>query len=180
MTAFKIGINDRAVTAALDRLAASGRNPRPALLAIGEALLVQTKRTFETSTDPWGRRWAPNAPATLAAFLRRGSGNFRKKGGGLTAKGAAREAAKRPLIGESRFLSGSSLHYRVAGAELTLGSSALYAAIHQLGGKAGRGHKVTIPARPFLPAAAAGVPSPEAQRAITDTIQEYLRTAWKG
>lgn len=25
-----------------------------------------------------------------------------------------------------------------------------YAAIHQLGGKAGRGHKVTIPVRPYL------------------------------
>lgn len=180
MTAFKIEIDDRAVTAALDRLAASGRNPRPALLTIGEALLVQTRRTFETSTDPWGRRWAPNAPATIAAFLRRGSGNFSKKDGRLSAKGAGRVMAKRPLIGESRFLSGSSLGYSVAGQTLTVGSSALYAAIHQLGGKAGRGHKVTIPARPFLPATAAGVLAPEAARTVIDTIQEYLQTAWKG
>ena len=31
-----------------------------------------------------------------------------------------------------------------------VGTNVIYAAIHQFGGKAGRGHKVTIPARPFL------------------------------
>ncbi len=31
-----------------------------------------------------------------------------------------------------------------------VGTNVIYAAIHQFGGKAGRGKKVTIPARPFL------------------------------
>ena len=34
---------------------------------------------------------------------------------------------------------------------VTSGSDRKYAAIHQFGGQAGRGHKVTIPPRPFLP-----------------------------
>lgn len=177
MNAFKIEIDDSAVAAALDRLAAAAKNPRPALLAIGEAWLVQARRTFETSTDPWGRRWAPNAEATIAAMLRQGGGNFRKKDGRLSAKGAGRVMAKRPLIGESRFLSGSSLSYSVAGDGLTLGSSAEYAAIHQYGGRAGRGKKTVIPARPFLPARAGGALAPEAARAAVAIIDEYLARA---
>ncbi|MGP8431997.1 phage virion morphogenesis protein [Paraburkholderia fungorum] len=35
--------------------------------------------------------------------------------------------------------------------EAGIGVSKIYAAIHQLGGQAGRGRKVTIPARPYLP-----------------------------
>lgn len=176
MTGIKIELDDAAVQAALGRLAAAVKNPRPALVAIGEALLVQTRRTFETSADPWGRRWAPNAPATIAALLRQGGGNFRRDGR-LSARGAARVMAKRPLIGESRFLSGASIRYRAGAAELTLGSSAEYAAIHQFGGRAGRGRKVSIPARPFLPADAAGRLAPQAQRAVLAIIADHLSRA---
>lgn len=72
MTAFKIDVIDSGVTAALNRLATSARDPSPALKAIGEALVPKIKQTFETSTDPWGRRWQPNAPATIAAMLDKG------------------------------------------------------------------------------------------------------------
>ena len=176
MIPFKIEIHDGGVTAALRQMGERAANPAPALKAIGEALLVQTKRTFETSTDPWGRRWRPNAPATFVAMLtRKGStGNFRARDGKLSGKGAGRVMAKKPLIGESRFLSGTSLHYRVSGGELTLASSAIYAAIHHLGGQAGRGKKVAIPARPFFPATPGDGIAPEAQRSITGIIQEYL------
>ena len=52
--------------------------------------------------------------------------------------------------------------------------SAIYAAIHHLGGEAGRGLKVTIPARPYFPVTPADGISPAAQRSITEIIQEYL------
>lgn len=176
MTSFKLDVDDAAVQAALGRLAAAVKRPRPALAAIGEALLAQTRRTFEASTDPWGRRWAPNAPATIAALLRQGGGNFGRDGR-ISARGAARVMAKRPLIGESRFLSGASIRYRAGAAELTLGSSAEYAAIHQFGGQAGRGRKMTIPARPFLPITAAGALAPEAARTVLAILQEHLDKA---
>ena len=35
--------------------------------------------------------------------------------------------------------------------QVEVGTNVLYAAIHQLGGKAGRGKKAIIPSRPFLP-----------------------------
>ncbi len=39
----------------------------------------------------------------------------------------------------------------VTNALVKIASDRIYSAIHQLGGKAGRGHKVTIPPRPYMP-----------------------------
>jgi phage virion morphogenesis protein len=44
----------------------------------------------------------------------------------------------------------NSITYRADRKGLSVGTNVIYARIHQLGGKAGKGHKVTIPARPFL------------------------------
>lgn len=43
-----------------------------------------------------------------------------------------------------------SIHYQATNDSVEIGSNLVYAAIHQLGGQAGRGRKVTIAARPFL------------------------------
>lgn len=51
----------------------------------------------------------------------------------------------------------------------TVGTNEPYAAIHQFGGKAGRGRKVEIPARPFL----ALTPQDEAD--ILEDIQDYFQ-----
>lgn len=177
MTRFNIEIQDHAVRQALDRLAERAAAPAPALKAVGEALYRMTRRTFETSTDPWGRRWAPNRPSTLQGWLARKSGAFSKRDGRLTRKGAAHAMAKRPLIGEGRFLSAASLHYGVTGNVLTLGSAAVYAAIHQFGGRAGRGRKVAITARPFLPVTQSGGLAPRAAEAALAAIREFLDRA---
>lgn len=44
----------------------------------------------------------------------------------------------------------SSIYYRTSGNSITFGSNKVYARIHQLGGKTGKGHAVEIPARPYL------------------------------
>ena len=53
--------------------------------------------------------------------------------------------------------------------EAIVGTNEPYAAIHQFGGKAGRGRKVDIPARPFL----ALTPQDEAD--ILEDIQDYFQ-----
>jgi len=50
-----------------------------------------------------------------------------------------------------------------------VGTNVVYAAIHQFGGKAGRGRKVTIPARPFLKL------TDEDLEKILQTVEEYLK-----
>ena len=57
---------------------------------------------------------------------------------------------------------------------VTLGSVLEYAAIHQFGGMAGRGKKVRIPARPFLPVDRDGNLSPEAERGVLAAIYDHL------
>lgn len=144
MTAFTVTVDDAEVRKALQRLSAAAADPRPALEAVGDKLYEITRNTFGASTDPWGRAWRPT------------------------------KAGNRPLIGAGRFLSGPSLFHRVEGNAVTVGSSAIYAAIHQFGGQAGRGKKVTIPARPFLPITQSGELAPVAQRAVVEIVEEYL------
>jgi phage gpG-like protein len=181
MSTFKIDVQDSAVLAAFNRLQAAAVDPGPLFRAIGEALVVQAKRTFKTGTDPWGRRWLPNSPVTIAAMLARRKGNFRKRDGKLSAKGAKRVMAKRPLIGESRQLS-TRIHYALDGNTLTVGSSMIQAAMQQFGGRKSEFPKLwgDIPARPFLPITAAGDLAPEARREVLEAFNEVLAEAWRG
>ncbi|WP_288843471.1 phage virion morphogenesis protein [uncultured Deefgea sp.] len=136
------------VSTALNRLISSVENPQPILRLIGEKLMESTKNRFDSSTAPDGSRWKPNAMATHIGHAGKYGGSFRKDGK-LSAKGAGRVMGKKPLIGESGALSGG-ISYRLVGNSVEIGSGMQYAAIHQFGGKAGRGRKVTIVARPFL------------------------------
>ena len=170
MTAFTVTVDDDEVRAALAALAGKIGNPRPFLLAIGEDIMERAKRRFETSTDPAGRRWQPNARATIEAFIA-GRGGFGKRG--INKKGQGLAMGKKPLIGETRSLS-RQFHVAASGNAVTVGNSMAYAAIHQFGGKAGRGRKVTIPARPFLPVTASGALYPAEKTRILDALNEFL------
>ena len=170
MTAVTVTVDDTEVRAALAALAQRAGNPRPFLLAIGEDIMERAKRRFETSTDPAGRRWQPNARATIEAFVA-GRGGFGKRG--INKKGQGLAMGKKPLIGETRSLS-RQFHVAASGSAVTVGNSMAYAAIHQFGGKAGRGRKVTIPARPFLPVTASGALYPAEKTRILDALNEFL------
>lgn len=174
MTAFDVTIRNAAAQAVLDQLAQRATNLRPALLEIGEDILAITKGAFATSTSPWGERWTPNTEATILAHLAKFSGSYSKRTGRITATGSRRTINKKPLIGETRSLVGD-IYSRVDGNTLTVGSPMVYAAIHQFGGRAGKGKKVEIPARPFLPANDAGGLAPVAHAAVMDVLERYLK-----
>jgi phage virion morphogenesis protein len=107
--------------------AALVRNKRPILEAMGAEFVSITKRNFvDASMRP--APWAPLKPATIA----------RKKGRG----GILRDHG--PLLQSIRVT-------EVTNDSVTSGSDRPYAAIQQLGGKAGRGLKATIPPRPYFP-----------------------------
>lgn len=148
------------------KLAAAGANLRPLMQEIGEALAETTKQRFQTSTAPDGTSWAPNAPATYDNYLGAFKGSFGKTGR-LTAAGAGRAMSKKPLIGESGRLS-REIYYRADNNSVELGSALAYSAIHQFGGQAGRGKKVTIPARPYIGLSA------EDQAMIRESAAAYL------
>lgn len=192
---FTIEVKDTGVNDALNALAAKVGNMRPILQTIGEDIMERTKQRFVSSTGPDGQRWQPNALSTIQAMMARESGSFaffsniktRKKGltrvgdkkgyflkDGITLSKKAQTslAGKKPLI-DSGSLS-NQFHVRADANSVTVGNSMIYAAIHQFGGQAGRGRKVSIPARPFLPIRENGYLYADEQNNILAALNGYL------
>ena len=76
-----------------------------------------------------------------------------------------------PLVDTENLMNSITSYYNNDSAEV--GTNEPYAAIHQFGGKAGRGRKVDIPARPFL------VLTPQDEDDILEDVQAYFRSVVK-
>ena len=172
-----IDVADSGVQSALSALAEKLDNLGPCLKEIGEDIGERATQRFATSTGPDGQPWKANAAATINAYVASKNG-FGKKG--LTKKGLALQVGKKPLIA-TRGLS-RSIRYQIinGGQGVEIGTNRFAdkipggAAIHQFGGQAGRGNKVTIPARPFLPIKQNGDMYALDQAMVLATINAYL------
>ena len=122
----EVKVEDKEVKALLSRMQQNLSDLTPAMQVVGETIRTSVVKNFEDGGRPTS--WKPLAPATL-----KGS-----KGGGIL----RRQGMAGGLMG--------SIKYRAYSDRAVVGTNKIYGAIHQLGGKAGRGRKVTIPARPFL------------------------------
>jgi phage virion morphogenesis protein len=147
MTAFTIEIDENEVTAALGRLAAAAGDLTPAMRAIATALQSQTEDNFAAESGPLGKWPALKNPGE------------RRKGGKILQDTGRLAASVTPFW---------------SAAEAGIGSNAVYAAIHQLGGKAGRGLKAAIPPRPYLPAFPDGRLQVGMEERVLDVIQDFL------
>lgn len=177
MSSFNIEVNDQAVRAALKTLAARAQNPAAVLHAIAESITERTKHRFDTGKGPDGVAWKPNSAATLDMLSARlaGSKSNRKKDGSLNAKGSRALANKKVLI-DSGFLRQQIVPSSTS-SSLSVTATALYAAIHQFGGKTGSGSWIpgkTIPARPFIPIHADGSLYPQESELILGEINAFL------
>ena len=76
-----------------------------------------------------------------------------------------------PLVDTENLMNSITSYYDNDSAEV--GTNEPYAAIHQFGGKAGRGRKVDIPARPFL------VLTLQDEEDILEDVQAYFRSVVK-
>lgn len=164
----EIKVENKSVINALERLARAAANPRPALLAIGESLVLSTKKRFETSTAPDGTRWAPNSQVTYLMHLGGAKSNHRKDGR-INSRGAEKVMGKKPLIRKG--ILSQQISYAVDGNGLRIGSPMEYAAMQQFGGKKSKFPHLwgDIPARPFL-----GISDADEQM-IVSTVDDYLR-----
>lgn len=173
MTTFTIELKDSGVQSLLQTLQQRMGNLQPVFSALGGDMTARVQRRFDTSTGPDGTPWTPNAQATLDAFAGGLSKGYFKKSGELNKRGHTAMSAKKPLIGQTKDLS-RQIGYTATSGSLTLFSTPPYAAIQQFGGQAGRGHKVKIPARPFMPVKADGALYPDEQRLLLDALAEFL------
>jgi phage virion morphogenesis protein len=156
MTTFTITVQDQAVMQALAKLSARVGNMAPYLQALGEDIVERSKARFDSSSGPDGQAWKGYSPVTLGLMRTRRGGGSRKL---LVDTGALQRQIVATVQGTNAL--------RVSAAQQ-------YAAIHQFGGMAGRGRRVKIPARPFLPVRADGSLHPQEQALVLATLQEFL------
>jgi phage virion morphogenesis protein len=133
------------VLARLQGMEARGGNLSGVFRNFGEYMKGSIDKNFAAAGRP--DKWQPLAAATLGGFLASRK-SFRTKKGNVSKKGAAALSGRLPLTDTARLR--RSISYQAGSREISIGTNVIYAAIHQFGGKAGRGRKVTIPARPYL------------------------------
>ena len=119
-----VEIEGAVLRAALMRIAAVLASPSAVMDQIGRYLVASTLRRFERERAPDGSPWLKSARAL---------------------------AEGEQTLTDTGRLRGSIVHTVTEGGRaVEVGSDVLYAAIHQFGGRASRGRRVTLPARPYL------------------------------
>lgn len=154
----------RALKVAIDGLQGRVANMRPALAAAAQVLREAAMQAFDESRSPDGKAWPSLKPASIVSRARRHSPKGYAKN---RARTLARYADAKPLLDTGQ-LRNSIQVYSVTDTEAVVGTKLPHAAIHQFGGRAGRGRRVSIPARPFL-----GL-SEQAKSEIEDIIRRHV------
>jgi phage virion morphogenesis protein len=143
MITIDIKIQDEQVKAMLADLKARAQNLKPAMSIVGQIVRSSVIKNFMQGGRP--EKWKPLAESTIL-------GGIRKKD--FTKEGRLREPVSRRLRGDKVLIDTArlmnSIKPKAFADRAEVGTNVIYSAIHQFGGKAGRGKKVTIPARPFL------------------------------
>jgi phage gpG-like protein len=157
-----------AIDKALQKLTKQVGNLKTPLREIGEHLLESTQDRFDREAAPDGKSWQELAPSTFMARMG-GVGKTFKKRGGLR-KAAQKKLGAMQILTDSRRLR-DSIVYDADDAGLEIGTNAIYGAIHQLGGPAGKDKNVDIPARPYL-----GLDDDD-RSYILEVVSDYLAKA---
>ena len=156
-SSFEIAVNYAGLKKQLAALDARIRNMRPVFEVIGETLKASVIRNFELGgrySEPGNWRggtnkWQALSPRTIARITKAGDMGHRKI-----------------LVGEGHLM--NSINWKANDEGVEVGTNLIYAAIHNFGGMAGRGHKANIPARPFL------VVQDEDMEEIKHVINDFL------
>ena len=119
----RLEIDAEDVLRVLDRMEEAARDMTPAMESIGEAIRTQIFTAFERGTTPGGTPWRQSQRA------------MRDRGRTLVDTG----------------ILWNSFGYEARKDSVAIGTNIQYAAIHNDGGQAGRGLRVTLPARRFMP-----------------------------
>ena len=158
---------------------------------MGKTLLKKLEKETDDNFRAQGRpRWKPLSQATILNRLMgktrdgksKGIASILRKDGNLLASAQRKLDGGLAILQDTGVLRGSirvysdrdSVTIGAARVKTKAGTPMQYAAIHQFGGMAGRGKKVRIPARPFIPVDRDGNLSPEAERGVLAAIYDHL------
>ena len=144
----EVTLDSKKLEKGLAQLLSNATNSRPMMRSIATELESLTEDNFENESFG-GERWKQSQRAAAE------NGKTLQKSGQLAA----------------------SITSRTGTDFARIGSNKKYAAIHHLGGQAGRGKKLTLPARPYLPISGKG----KLQRGAEDNILDIaLKALSKG
>ncbi len=145
----KISIHDQQLRALLDQLEARLKNPHLLMRKIAGILMDEVEENFATEGKNNGAKWESLSKKTIKQREAKGywPGKILQQRGELAATVTSKSDASRAIVGSNK----------------------RYAAIHQLGGKAGRGRKVEIPARDYLSPSTGGIN--QVKRAVVNFIE---------
>lgn len=191
MTSFTIQVQDQQVRRALDALARRVENVAPMLQSLGEGITQRAKARFDSSTAPDGRAWKPKKKADGRKTLVGPSGDLRRQiapsvsGNVVTVRSSPVYAAiqqfggtiDRPayskLVRHRTDAKGNLLRSKIMG-----GKGLVFAKDSHKRAQTRwfevAAHKITIPARPFMPVRADGSLYPAEQAAILAEINDWL------
>lgn len=149
-----VELNTAELDALLDRIQKGTEDMTPLMVSIRQELLYQTEANFEAGGRP---AWPELSEATKKARTKQNKwpGQILQVSGALA----------RSIVGAADATS----------AMVGVGNEIPYAAIHQLGGQAGRNRRVPIKARPYLPLIDGQI-QPEAEAAILELARAYLES----
>lgn len=116
----QVSIQDSGIREMLGRLQGRLGDLSPVMRSIGETVRASVERNFAAQGRPG--KWLPSQRA------------IRTGGQTLSLTGRLRR----------------SFSVKATGSQVSVGTNVVYAVIHQMGGRAGRGGRVTIPARPYM------------------------------
>jgi phage virion morphogenesis protein len=145
----KTRVDNAAIRAALERLRLAlpvGGDMTPAFRSIGRIMQTGAQLRFREERDPAGNAWEKSKRAIAE--------------GGKT-------------LQDTRRLR-NSITYEASHDQVAVGTNVVYGAIHQHGGRAGRGHKLVLPAREYL-----GVSETD-EAEILRSLNDHLSNAWRG
>lgn len=145
----EIKITDSGVEKQLNELLAKMERPSGFYKNVGEHIQKVTPERFEREEAPDGSKWERLSPVTVASRLKRNGNSpltiYREKGDFF-----------------------SSINYQASDDNFRWGSNDVRARIFQLGGQAGRGNSVTLPARPYI-----GL-SPDDENEILEIAKDWV------
>jgi phage virion morphogenesis protein len=141
-------------------------DPKPLLVDIGAALVQSTRERFDTMTDPTGKKWTPLSADTQIGRMGGTKRVYTQKM--RFRKGAAEKMGNLRILFRQGHLR-NSITSRASRTGVEIGTNLAYGALHQFGGQAGRGRKITVPARPYL-----GLSTADEDK-IETLAQDYLR-----
>lgn len=138
------------LSAFLQDLSTKANNLTPILYHTQDAMYQKSMDSFEKETDAFGSPWKPTKTLKSKKF------------------------GKKKILQDSGVLKESIMARNNGVNKVSIGSNLSYAPIHQFGGKAGKGGKSIVPARPYLPVSKEGKIPEDLKRSIKQEIKKHL------